>query len=303
MRLRWYRVQLLAVLAFLAFLAFLAAAATRSGVGVAHAAAEHPATGMVCVRIVNAAAGASNVDVYFNSRTKPTPPDFAFGTVSDYWPEAGGTQTVYVTSKGQPKSAAFFTTVVPTPAGAYYTLALLGDKSSSLSIAVFKDDPSIASSNARVRVYHLSPDADVASVSVGSQTVIPNLGYQQQSDYLTVKSGTYTFNVSVQQGTKTVPLQATLEPNHVTSIFAVGKVNATGADAFKFVVSTTGAMPADWPQTGFDPHPHPMQSQLTAREFAFPIVASLGMLLLWLVFAWRHSRGRHVMHLRRRKQS
>lgn len=265
MRLRRLGVQLVAALLL------IAAIAAWSDIGMAHAANVHPASGMVCVRIVNAATAASNVDVYFNSRTEPTPPDFAFGTVSKYWPEAGGTQTVFVTPKGQPKSAAFFTTSVSTPAGAYYTLALLGDTNSSLSVDVFQDDPSIASGSARVRVYHLSPDADVASVSVGGQTVIPHVGYQQASDYLTVKPGTYTFDVSVQQGTKTVPLQATLEPNKVTSIFGVGKVNATGADAFKFVVNTTGVMPAGWPQTGFNPHP--------AQSRMAPIAVSIASLI------------------------
>jgi len=250
---------------------------------VAYAAGKQAEAGMVCVRIVNAAAGASDVDVYFNSRPNPTPPDFAFGTVSNYWPEAGGSQRVFITPKGQPKSAAFFTTTVPTPAGAFYTLALLGDTRSTLSIAVFKDDPAIASGSARVRVYHLSPDADVASVSVGGQTVIPHIGYQQASDYLTVKPGVYAFDVSVQQGTKTVPLEASLEANKVTSIFGIGKVNATGTDAFKFVVNTTGVMPSQWPQTGFDPHP----AQTRPAVVAIPIAALLATQLLWLVVAWR----------------
>lgn len=295
MRRRVHRVQFVVMLVLMVVL--LLAGAVLGGVDVAQAAAERPAAGMVCVRIVNAAAGASNVDVYFNGRTAPTPPNFAFGTVSNYWPEAGGTQTIYVTQKGQPKSAAFFKTTAQTPAGGYYTLALLGDTSSSLSVVVFKDDPAIASGSARVRVYHLSPDADVASVSVGGQTVIPNVGYQQASDYLTVKPGTYTFDVAVQQASKTVPLMVTLESNKVTSIFGVGRVSATGADAFKFVVNTTGVMPANWPQTGFNPYPAPAGHQ--SATSVMPASALLfGGLLLLLVVAWlavvRRSAGKLV---------
>lgn len=283
MRRTWNGGQLVVLLAFLV----AGAALVSAGMGMAPVAEAHPAAGMVCVRIINAAAGATNVDVYFNGRTKPTPPDFAFGTVSNYWPENGGTQTVYVTQKGQSKGAAFFKTTVQAPPGGYYTLALLGDTPSSLSVVIFKDDPSISSGNARVRVYHLSPDADVASVSVGGQTVIPNVGYQQASNYLTIKPGTYTFDVAVQQGTKTVPLMATLEANKVTSIFGVGKVNATGADAFKFVVNTTGVMPANWPQTGFNPHPATATAAAQPMpNNAVPLAALFGALLLLLGGTW-----------------
>lgn len=293
MRRRWQQIQLMVAGAALALLVALGA----GGAGVAHAEAGSAAAGIVCVRVVNASPAAAGMDVYFNARTKPTPGNFAFGAVSDYWPESGGTQTVYVTRAGQPKSAAFFKTEVQTPPGRYYTLALLGDSSSALSITVFKDDPSISSGNARVRVYHLSPDADVASVSVGGQTVIPRVDFKQASDYLTVKPGTYTFDVAVQKGTKTVPLQATLEANKVTSIFGVGRVNATGVDAFKFVVNTTGVMPKNWPQTGFNPHPVQAQPSAAVGQLGWAVPLGGVFVLLWA--GWRYA-GRRPAETRRR---
>lgn len=220
-----------------------------SNVGVARAASSG-----VCVRVVHASSTAGAVDMYFAGRSQPFPENFSFGEVSKYWPEQTGPLKVVVTPAGQPQSAAVLTTTVNTTEdNTYYTLALLGEPGQSLSLLTIKDDNSIASGQAKVRVYHLSPDAGLASVTLGGQTVA-TLDNQQTSDYLRLKPGDYTFELTLQRSARTVPVSVSLPPDKVTSVFAVGSVNSSGANAFKFVVVSTVPLPGGWPDTGFDPH-------------------------------------------------
>lgn len=243
---RRFRIHPAAIVAALAIVTLSVA----SNVGVARAASSG-----ICVRVVHASSSAGAVDMYFAGRAKPFPTNFSFGEVSKYWPEQAGPLKVVVTPAGQPQSAALLTTSVNTTEGnTYYTLALLGEPGQPLSLLTIKDDNSIASGQAKVRVYHLSPDAGLASLTLGGQTVA-TLDNQQTSDYLKLQPGDYSFELTMQRSGKTVPVSVTLPADKVTSVFAVGSVNSSGANAFKFVVVSTVPLPGGWPATGVDPRP------------------------------------------------
>lgn len=209
------------------------------------------------VRVIHAAVSAPQVSIYLDGASAPVLSNVGFGQVTDYWPVSAGSHSIALAPNGQPASAALVTGSVTVSAGASYSVAAVGDGSSQPQLVTFQDDNTLASGLAKVRVYHLSPDAGLAGVVTGGQTVIPNIDYKQASKYLTVKPGSYTFNLVIQHGGTSVPLNATLQPNKVTSIFGVGMVNASSgsAGAFKFVVVSAAGTPTGLPQTGFNPYP------------------------------------------------
>ena len=71
----------------------------------------------------------------------------------------------------------------------YYTVAALGTQSSGFSLKAFVDNNWVRDEKAKVRVYHLSPDAGPVDVAVGGTTVIKDLTYKHASGYLTVAPG------------------------------------------------------------------------------------------------------------------
>jgi hypothetical protein len=87
---------------------------------------------------------------------------------------------------------------------------------------------------AKLRVYHLSPDAGPVNLAISGKTVINGLSYQQSSGYLSVPAGSYKFNVTATQANVTVPVTADLKDGTVTSVFAVGLLKGTPKIQFVF---------------------------------------------------------------------
>jgi hypothetical protein len=216
------------------------------------------------VRVVHAAGAAPNVDVYVDTTTTPVLTGFKFGTVTGYVPWPVGTHKVTITPAGQPLGSAVITSTVTAIAGANYTLAAVGDSKVAPGLFVFNDDDSITPGNGKARFYHLSTDAGPAALTMafalGNKTVVPTIGFENASNYFTLKAGSYTFNVTLANGTTTVPQPLTLGANKVTSIFGVGQVSDHGVGAFRFVIATADAVPTAMPQTGFAPRAAPALS-------------------------------------------
>lgn len=250
----------------------------------AHAA---PAAGNAYVRVVHAAPAAPNVDVYIDGAKLLS--GFAFGTVTDYVPLAAGSHEIDVTAAGQPASSAVIKQSVTVTAGMNYTVAAIGDMGTQPALVAFADNNGVAAGMTKVRVYHLSSDAGPVSVAAGGQTVISDLAFKNASDYLTVKPGSYTFDVTLKNSGKALPLSATLTANQVVSVFAVGLANGSGDTALKFVTKAVAGVPTGMPTTGFNPHPirsggaSPVSAGLVAALFALAALATLS------VFAVRAS--------------
>ncbi|GCE17181.1 DUF4397 domain-containing protein [Dictyobacter kobayashii] len=186
------------------------------------------------VRAAHAAPGAGNVDVFVDGNKALT--NFAYGTVSDYVSVPAGTHTLKVAPTGKGVGAAVITQSVNVTAGDFYTIAAVGTKATGFGLQAFTDDNSLGGAAAKVRVYHLSPNAGPVNVSVGGKQVITNLNYKNASGYLPVPAGTSTFNVTAVQAKATVPVQATLKAGTVNSVFAIGLYKQT--PALQFVVKT-----------------------------------------------------------------
>ena len=172
------------------------------------------------VRVVHAAPGALNVDVYVDGSKLLN--DFKFGTVTGYVAVSAGKHRIQVTPDGAPRKDAVIDVTVKLKGGKYYTAAALGTKDSGFSLAAFVDDNSDINTKTRVRVYHLSPNAGPVDVSVGGTKVISELTYTNASGYLTVAPGTYVFDVTAVNAGVTIPLKVDLKADRVYSVFAIG---------------------------------------------------------------------------------
>ena len=243
----------------------------------AHAAPA--ATGNAYVRVVHAAPAAPSVDVYVDGAKLLS--GFTFGTATDYVPLAAGSHEIDVTAAGQPASAAVIKQSVMVTAGVNYTVAAIGDTGTQPALVAFADDNGVAAGMTKVRVYHLSSDAGPVSVAAGGQTVISDLAFKNASDYLTVKPGDYTFNVTLKNNGKSVPLTATLTANQVVGVFAVGLASGSGDTALKFITKAVAGVPTGMPQTGFDPrgaarsHTSPVSAGLVAALIALATLLTL----------------------------
>ncbi|WP_338253157.1 DUF4397 domain-containing protein [Dictyobacter halimunensis] len=201
------------------------------------------------VRVVHASPAAGTVDVFVDGNKLL--PNFTFGTVTDYVAVPAGSHKVQVAPAGKGADAAVINQSVSVESGMAYTVAAIGTKDTGFGLQAFADDNMLSGGMAKVRVYHLSPNAGPVNVAAGGKTVITGLTYKNASDYLTVPPASYTFNVTATQANATIPVSATLNSNTVNSVFAIGLYQ--GDPALKFVVGVATGVPG-MPQTGANPH-------------------------------------------------
>lgn len=194
------------------------------------------------VRIIHAAPAAGSVDVFVDGMKLPA--SIAFGTVTAYMPIPAGSHRIQVAPVGRGVGAAVINSMVMIAPQTAYTLAALGTTETGLSLKMFIDNNLLVTGRnmAKVRVYHLSPDAGPVSGTADGKMLIGGLAYPSASDYLTVPAGTYTLNVRATRFGTTVPAHVTLRANTVISVFAIGLLR--GTPGFRFVIATVPAVPA-----------------------------------------------------------
>lgn len=211
----------------LALLALLLGVTTAFG---SHRASAHN-SGTGYVRVIHASPGAGKVDVFVNHDALLK--NFTFGTITDYVKLDAGDYRIRVAPAGKGADSAVIDETVTIEANVHYTAAALGTK--SFSLKVFGDNNYAPNGKARVRVYHLSPNAGPVDVSVGGNKVIESLHYPYATNYLTVAPGSYTFKVTATNPGVTLDLPATLKAGYVYSVFAIGLYK--GSPALQFVVA------------------------------------------------------------------
>jgi len=201
------------------------------------------------VRVVHASPEAGPVDVFVDGTALLT--NFKFSTVTNYVSVPAGGHTIKVAPAGQGINAAVITQDVSVNSGLPYTVAAIGTKASGFSLVAFADNNVVTPGQAKVRVYHLSPNAGPVDVAAGGNKVISALNYKAASDYLTVPAGGYTFNVTATQANATVPVPASVQAHTVNSVFAIGLYK--GEPALTFVVGIANGFPGSAPNTGSAP--------------------------------------------------
>lgn len=156
------------------------------------------------VRVVHASPNTPAVDVYVDGARALA--NVSFFAASRYLDVPAGNRRIQVTPAGQPAASGPIDQTVTVETGKAYTIAAVGLLSGTgvqvLQAVLLSDDLSAPTAGqARLRVYHFSPDAPAVGVRVaGGPTLIPSLAFPNVSDYLSVSDGTYTLEVFAAPG-------------------------------------------------------------------------------------------------------
>jgi Domain of unknown function (DUF4397) len=214
-----------------------------------YSASAHPLANPSFVRVIHASPYVGTADVFVDGSKLLS--SFGFGAVTGYATVPAGPHKVQIALVGKGIGASVISETLTVSPGAAYTVAAIGSQPSSLSLQVFVDDNLLTPGSAKLRVYQLSPDAGAVSVAAAGNTLLSGVGYQSASNYLTVASGSYNFNVSSLANNTTLSASASLNANTVESLFVVGMFNGTPKS--ELVQSQTTGLP-NVPNTGSDPN-------------------------------------------------
>jgi len=202
------------------------------------------------VRVIHASPDVGTADVFVDGA--PLLSSFQFGAVTNYVAVPAGPHKVQIALVGKGIGAAVISETLAVSPGLAYTVAAVGTKATGLSLKVFIDNNLLSPGTAKLRVYQLSPDGGAITVSAQGSTLLSGISYQGASNYLPMSVGAYTFNVTSATHNSTLPMDATLKANTVTSVFTVGLYN--GNPQIQVISSQVPGLPGV-PNTGSDPNP------------------------------------------------
>ena len=240
------------------------------------------------VRVIHASPFVGTADVFVDGAKLLS--SFAFGSVTDYVSISAGPHKVQIALVGKGIGAAALTQTLAVSPGVAYTVAAIGATPTTLALQVFVDSNLVTAGTAKVRIYHLSPDAGPVTVDASGNTLIQNIAYQQASQYFKLSAGSYTFNVNATTSKTTLPLSTTLKANSVTSIFTVGMLNAT--PKIELVPAQVSGLPG-LPGTGSDPNAFlPAQGSVQPLASWLPwLLATFTLLMFGTSIIARHRAG------------
>ncbi len=140
-------------------------------------------------RVLHTVFDAPGIDIYLNGSKAIT--DLEYKGVTPRTSLDAGTYTVKITRTGE--SDSIFSTELNLEAGKNYTLVVVG-KLANVSAKLLEDDLSkLDAGKVRVRLMHTSPDTPAIDVALqNGKILVPNLGFAEFSDYLTVDAATIT---------------------------------------------------------------------------------------------------------------
>ena len=230
---------------------------------------------MAYIRVIHASPDVGVVDVFLDGNKLLS--SFQFGVVTPYVAVPAGGHKIQIALIGTGVNAAVITQNITVSAGTPYTVAALGTKASGFSLSVFTDNNIVASTkDAKVRIYHLSPNASDVSISNGASTIASGLTYQTASNYVDIASGSYTFDAAI-PASQALSLNTNIKPWTVTSVFAIGVVK--GSPAIQLISTQVPGIPGV-PGTGSDPNAvvstpaQPLGPWMLALVFFLVVIAS-----------------------------
>lgn len=194
------------------------------------------------VRVIHASPDAPAVDVYVDGNAVLT--NVPFFTVSDYLDVPAGEHRFQVTPTGESVDSAVIDTTATLEAGTAYTVAATGEVA-NISPTIIVDDLSApAAGQAKVRVYHFSPDAPAVDVKLADgTTLLSGLAFPDASDYLEVDAGTYDLSVTP-AGDDTVVIDLAGTSLQAGNIYDVFATNVVASITPEVNVTTPAAAPA-----------------------------------------------------------
>ena len=225
-------------LVFLIFIGFFARL-TKS----AEAPKEAKPKSIAHVRILHAIAGAPAADFYFDD--KKVAEKITFKTLGDYQEIESGKTIIKMTASEN--SALILDDTTTFTRDGYYTIAPFGTMDKA-KLTVQNDNTGKSDENkARIRVFHLAPSAPRLSFAFVSPTVSPNtkpaiikdLPYGEDTTKL-IEPGTQILQAGIGEKMVYEMPNVTLEAGKRYAIFAVGKPNVSGAQAFELLIQAMG---------------------------------------------------------------
>ncbi|NJP07578.1 MAG: DUF4397 domain-containing protein [Chloroflexaceae bacterium] len=177
------------------------------------------------VSVVHASPDAPAVDVYIDGTLTLT--NVPFFTASPYLPLPAGEHRFQITPTGASTEAAVIDAVATVEGGKAYTVAAIGPVAEIRGTIVDEDLSMPAEGQARVDIYHLSPDAPAVDVKLADGTLLAsNIAYPSVTG-LELPAGTYDLVVTP-AGSDDVVLSlpgTTLTAGRIYDFFAVGFVS------------------------------------------------------------------------------
>lgn len=249
------KVRLFAVFAVLALLVGIA--------GVPSAWAQD--TGTAKVRVVHASPDAPAVDIYVDGSVPDGLANVPFFTASGYLDLPAGDHEIQIAPAGAPLDQAVIATTVSLTEGNDYTIAAIG-LLESLQVKLYEDDLGvIPAGEARVNVYHMSPDAPAVDVKLADGTfLVQDLPFPDDAEFTTA-AGTYDIVVTPTGAADPVISLpgTTLEAGVVYDVFATDVVaNITP----QLVTTTVGNAAGEADEADEEPTEAPAEEEPVATE-------------------------------------
>ncbi len=202
------------------------------------------------VRVVHASPDAPAVDVLVNDGVAFS--NVAFEEISPFAEVPADTYNVKVVPTGATEPVVIEADL-PLSAATDYTVIATDFLSMITPSILTADGGTPAAGNVWVRFFHASPDTPAVDITLTDGTVlIPNVAFQQGSNYLEVPAGTYDLEARV-AGTATVGLSVpgvVLEDGMVYTVYATGLLADVGAlENFYFLPAAArakGAAGSNW---------------------------------------------------------
>ena len=176
---------------------------------------------MAMVRVLHASPNAPAVDVYANGQ--PILQNISFQQLSDYLQIPAGQYRIDIFPAGNTTQRVVSKTVTVKP-NMYYTVAAAGNLENIMLLPIV-DNPRVPSNKAKVRFWHLSPDAPAVDIAVhGGEPLFRNVRFKQATDYLELEPTTANLEVRL-AGTNNIALtipNVTLRPGEPYTAVATG---------------------------------------------------------------------------------
>jgi len=199
------------------------------------------ARGTAYVRVLHAIAGGPRVDVYVDG--KKTLDDVAFKTISDYMAVPSGQRAFSINAAT--KTDVLLTEKKNLVADKYYTVAATTTAGKPSFFVQNESTGTMKDGLAQIRVFHLAagaPAVDITTPSArknakgGYARLMTNLAFKKTKSNSRVTPKTYTLQVRAgEKLLKEVP-NVQIEAGKRYSVFAVGKADGVGDEAFDVLV-------------------------------------------------------------------
>ncbi len=183
-------------------------------------APEEPA-GNALVSVVHASPDAPAVDLYVDGAAVLT--DVPFFTASGYLEVPAGDRRIQITPAGADPDAAVIDVTATLDADVAYTAAAVGALADIELVTLVDNLGSVSSGQARVGIYHFSPDAPAVDVKLADGTILAsNVSFPNGAE-VDVPAGTYDIIVTPAGETDPVVIDlagTTLEAGNYYSVYA-----------------------------------------------------------------------------------